>query len=60
MLGQKDYQQILVIRQIIKDFFKTKIIELPIIRNNNGLALSSRNILIPHKKRVNKKYISNS
>ena len=52
MLGQKDYQQILVIRQIIKDFFfKTKIIELPIIRKNNGLALSSRNILIPHKKK---------
>ena len=52
ILGQKDYQQILVIRQIIKDFFfKTKIIELPIIRNNNGLALSSRNILIPHKKK---------
>ena len=52
MLGQKDYQQILVIRQIIKDFFfKTKIIELPIIRNNNGLALSSRNILIPYKKK---------
>lgn len=52
MLGQKDYQQILVIRQIIKDFFfKTKIIELPIIRNNDGLALSSRNILIPHKKK---------
>ena len=52
MLGQKDYQQILVIRQIIKDFFfKTKIIELPIIRNKNGLALSSRNILIPHKKK---------
>ena len=52
MLGQKDYQQILVIRQIIKDFFfKTKIIELPTIRNNNGLALSSRNILIPYKKK---------
>ena len=52
MLGQKDYQQILVIRQIIKDFFfKTKTIELPIIRNNNGLALSSRNILIPYKKK---------
>ena len=52
VLGQKDYQQILVIRQIIKDFFfKTKIIELPIIRNNDGLALSSRNILIPHKKK---------
>ena len=52
LLGQKDYQQILVIRQIIKDFFfKTKIIQLPIIRNNNGLALSSRNILIPHKKK---------
>ena len=52
ILGKKDYQQILIIRQLIKDFyFKTKIIERPTIRNKNGLALSSRNSLIPPLKR---------
>ena len=52
ILGKKDYQQILIIKQIIKDFFfKTKIIERPTIRNRNGLALSSRNSLIPSLKR---------
>ena len=52
VLGKKDFQQILVIKQTIKDFFfKTKIIELPIIRDNDGLALSSRNSLIPLKKK---------
>ena len=42
----------MLIKQIIKDFFfKTKIIERPIIRDKNGLAFSSRNILIPAKKK---------
>ena len=52
ILGQKDYQQIIIIKQIIKDFFfKTKIIQLPTIRNKSGLALSSRNSLISLKKK---------
>ena len=52
MLGRKDYQQIIVIKQIIKDFFfKTKVIERPTIRDKNGLALSSRNNLIPANKK---------
>ena len=47
----KDFQQILVIKKIIKDFcLKTKVIGLPIIREKSGLALSSRNKLIPAKK----------
>ena len=52
VLGRKDYQQIIVIKQIIKDFFfKTKVIERPTIRDKNGLALSSRNNLIPANKK---------
>ena len=52
ILGQKDYQQILVIKKLIKDFFfKTKVIILPTFRENNGLAMSSRNRLIGGKKK---------
>ena len=51
VLGEKDFQQILVIKKVIKDFsLKTKVIGLPIIREVSGLALSSRNKLIPKKK----------
>ena len=57
-LGQKDYQQILVIKKLIQDFsFKTKVIILPICRDNNGLALSSRNQLISDKKKYLTKII---
>ncbi|MAI28635.1 MAG: pantoate--beta-alanine ligase [Pelagibacteraceae bacterium TMED124] len=51
-LGQKDYQQILVIKKLIKDFFfKTRLIIVPTRREKNGLALSSRNQLICNKKK---------
>lgn len=52
-LGEKDYQQILVIKKIIKDFyFSTKINILKTIRENDGLALSSRNSLLTQKQRI--------
>ena len=42
--GMKDFQQLAVIRWITEHFkLPVKIIGGPIIRNNNGLALSSRN-----------------
>ncbi len=51
-LGQKDYQQILVIKKLIKDFFlKTKLITISTRREKNGLALSSRNQLISDKRK---------
>lgn len=52
-LGEKDYQQILIIKQIIKDFyFSTKISIHKTIRENDGLALSSRNSLLTQKQRI--------
>jgi pantoate--beta-alanine ligase len=43
-LGRKDYQQALIIRQMISDLnFFTKVRILPIIRESDGLAMSSRN-----------------
>ena len=51
-LGEKDYQQILVIKSLIKNLeFKTKVVEIPTVRESNGLDLSSRNKLISIKKK---------
>jgi len=42
--GQKDYQQLLVVTQLVKDLnIDTKIVRCPTIRESDGLALSSRN-----------------
>ena len=42
--GKKDYQQFVVIKQLVKEEgLKVKIIGLPTIREKSGLALSSRN-----------------
>lgn len=42
--GRKDYQQFLVIQQMVKDLdFDTKLTLCPTIRDSDGLAMSSRN-----------------
>lgn len=43
--GQKDFQQTLIIKKLIADFnLNINLHVCPIIRENNGLAMSSRNI----------------
>lgn len=45
--GQKDAQQIAVIKRLTKDLgFDTEIVVLPTVREESGLALSSRNALL--------------
>ena len=45
--GEKDFQQILIVQKIIdENFHKTNLVRCETIRNKNGLALSSRNMLL--------------
>jgi pantoate--beta-alanine ligase len=51
-LGQKDAQQAIIIKQMVKDLnFPVEVKIMPIVREGDGLALSSRNIYLNKKQR---------
>ena len=45
-MGEKDYQQLFLVKNLIKKKYKSKIFQCKTIRNNNNVALSSRNYLL--------------
>ena len=57
--GQKDFQQVAVIKQMTKDLkLDINIVPCPIIREVDGLAMSSRNMLLSELERKNATKIS--
>ena len=51
--GEKDFQQIAVIRRMVEDLeLPVEIVPCPVIREESGLAMSSRNTLLTPEERV--------
>ena len=51
--GAKDWQQVLVVRQMVHDLgLDVEVMTCPIVRDNNGLALSSRNAYLSGSERT--------
>lgn len=50
--GSKDYQQVMIIKSLVKQLnLEVEIISCPILRENDGLAMSSRNTLLTDEER---------
>ncbi len=57
--GEKDFQQVTIIRQMVRNLnLSVQIISCPIVREPDGLAMSSRNMLLSPVQRKNAVLIS--
>jgi pantoate--beta-alanine ligase len=50
--GQKDFQQVVLVRQLVRDFaLPLRIVAVPTVREADGLAMSSRNVYLDASQR---------
>lgn len=53
LFGEKDYQQLLVVRRLVQDLdLPVRIVAVPTVREADGLACSSRNTLLSKEERA--------
>jgi pantoate--beta-alanine ligase len=53
VFGQKDAQQVAVIRRMVRDLnFDVRVVIAPIVREPDGLAMSSRNVFLTEQQRA--------
>jgi pantoate--beta-alanine ligase len=54
VFGQKDAQQIFIVRKMVRDLnFDVSVFVVPIVRETDGLAMSSRNVYLSPEERAN-------
>ena len=51
-MGEKDFQQLILVKKYIENNFKSKIVLCKTIRDKNKLALSSRNLLLKESDQI--------
>ncbi|MBW2060439.1 MAG: pantoate--beta-alanine ligase [Deltaproteobacteria bacterium] len=61
VFGQKDYQQLIVIQRMVKDLhLEVEVVGCPTVREEDGLAMSSRNVHLSPEERKSARALSES
>lgn len=59
VFGQKDYQQVALVRAMVRDLdFPLSIVVIPTVREPDGLAMSSRNVYLDPRERIRASVLS--